>query len=71
MTKLPNTFLLILLPNFRSSFELRKKENIRKNDLIDIMLDALKDFQVTFYNTSLTLIINLLSWYLLISYINL
>jgi hypothetical protein len=35
-----------MLINFRSSLELRKRETVRKNDLIDIMLDALKDFQV-------------------------
>jgi hypothetical protein len=30
--------------------ELRQKEKIRKNDLIDIMVDALKNFQVISLN---------------------
>ncbi len=30
----------------RSSVELRKKEKIRKNDLIDILIDALNDYEV-------------------------
>ncbi len=41
--------ILMFNLNFRSSVELRKKEHVRKNDLIDIMLDALKDYQVCKY----------------------
>ncbi len=42
----PLLLKILFLYIFRSSMELRKKENIRKNDFIDIMLDTLKDFQV-------------------------
>ncbi len=30
----------------RSSLDHRRKEKIRKNDFIDLILDALKDYQV-------------------------
>ena len=30
----------------RSSVELRKKEKTRKNDMIDILIDALTDYEV-------------------------
>lgn len=37
----------------RSSVELRKKEKTRKNDMIDILIDALTDYEVAWFRCNL------------------